>query len=61
MGWFDKSEKEQEPEEDIDTYELYIECKNCAEEEAYDIPFGTTQEEFIKGKKCECCGCLIMP
>ena len=67
MGLFDKSEREQETEEEQfeeekDTnYTVDIVCKNCLEEEEYEIPFGKTVKEFLKGKKCENCKCLISP
>ncbi len=67
MGIFDKSKKEQEIEEEQfeeekdTTYTVNIECKNCLVEEEYEIPFGKTVKEFLRGKKCENCKCLIFP
>ena len=54
-----EEETEEEEEESEDVYEMELECENCQDTEAYEIPFGTTVDDFAKGKKCEVCGCLI--
>lgn len=66
-GLFNKKEKKlmkslaedkSEPDEET-TYEMNYECDNCESEEMYEIPIGIKWNDYIKGKKCENCGCLL--
>ena len=64
MGLFGKKEEKhkEEPQEDEDeenTYDMDITCKNCESETSVDIPCGTKVKDFLKGKKCECCECIL--
>ncbi len=64
MGLFGKKEEEskeeeQEEEDEENTYDMEIVCKNCKNEMDVNIPCGTRVEDFIKGKKCECCECIL--
>ncbi len=64
MGLFGKKkeepkEEQREEEEEENTYEIEITCKNCDEQFNIDIPCGTKVKDFIKGKKCECCECIL--
>ena len=65
MGLFGKKEEEskeeeqQEDEDEENIYEKSIECENCGEESTIEIPCGTTVDDFIKGKKCEYCECIL--
>ena len=72
MGWFTKDvdedkketeteseEEEEEEEEDDNSYQVEIGCDNCGDVISYDIQFGITVKDYIRGKKCDACGCLI--
>jgi hypothetical protein len=37
-----------------------ISCKNCGNGCHYEIPVGTTKEEFFKVVRCGKCGCDIL-
>ena len=58
----EETEDDSEDEEsDEETYEIDVECDNCTDNESYEIPCGTTVDDFLKDKKCEICGCLVRP
>ncbi len=67
MGLFGKKKEEvEEPEteesEEVDeknNYERTITCGNCDEETTIEIPCGTKVKDFIRGKKCEYCECIL--
>ena len=67
MGLFGRKEEEdkkeveepQEEENEENTYETDITCDNCRGETTIEIPCGTKVKDFIKGKKCECCECIL--
>ncbi len=65
MGLFGKKKEEtkeevEEPEEnEEENYEKTITCENCGEETTVEIPCGTRVDDFIKGKKCEYCECIL--
>jgi len=46
-------------ERNSETYEFNdVECHNCRDEfENFNIPKGTTIEEFLYDKICDTCGC----
>lgn len=58
MGWFGRSNSEEENEESI--YEFTHECINCLEEHYFKIPKGTKKRDFLYGKICESCDCPII-
>jgi hypothetical protein len=63
MGLFGNKKEEDDYNEDEDEVEEYTgeyECDNCLDTDSFDIPVGTRIDEFLKGKKCESCGCLIL-
>ena len=45
--------------EDEKTYGMEIYCANCNKPSTVIIPKETLRKHFLKGKKCEQCGCLI--
>lgn len=64
MGLFGNTTKEdEEPQDstpkDVETYSYTRECDNCGDEGEYEIPKGTTIEEFFKDEECEECGCKL--
>ncbi len=59
----DASDEEEPEEEDDDekyTYNAEHECENCGVSTEFDIPVGTTLQEFVQGKKCETCECKLI-
>ncbi len=65
MGLFGKKEEEnketvEEPEEDEENiYETNINCSNCEKDTTVEIPCGTKIKDYIKGKKCKYCECIL--
>ncbi len=55
----DKVEEPQEEESEEKIYEMEITCHNCETQTTTEIPCGKTVKDFIKGKKCECCECIL--
>jgi len=61
MGIFKKKEeKEEEVQEETKFYNCVIPCENCGDKEEYNIPFGTYVIDYLTGKTCEHCGCLLL-
>ena len=65
MGLFGKKEEEnketvEEPEEDEENiYETNITCSNCEKDTTVEIPCGNKIKDYIKGKKCKYCECIL--
>ena len=55
----DVQEQEDTEESYEETYDMGVECDNCGNEEEFDIPCGTLVSEYVKGKKCSICDCLL--
>lgn len=47
-------------EKDKTIYKVCLKCKNCGDEEDYDIPKGKTVKEFVKKVHCKRCNCLTI-
>jgi DNA-directed RNA polymerase subunit RPC12/RpoP len=52
-------EEQEEDEDEEETYSMTYECSNCNAEIDYDIPRGTTVDDYVADKICEECGCKV--
>ncbi len=41
-------------------YEKFVRCVNCDTQDMFMVPKGKTLNNFLKGKKCAKCDCLLM-
>lgn len=60
----DSDEHNEEPEVNLpQTYSVALECCNCRSSDEFEIPFGTTVEDYAKKQKkdaiCGWCGCTF--
>jgi len=39
-----------------DTYKVGYNCRNCGAQKNYDVPKGTSVQEFSERTKCDNCG-----
>lgn len=54
-----KGEIDKIDSKEIGTYHMVVKCINCECESEFDIPQGTILQDFLRGKFCTVCGCLI--